>query len=41
MSFDFMAAVNFCSDFGAQENKVIVKILEPKALGYGVRRSPR
>ena len=41
MSFDFMAAVNFCSDFGAQENKVIVIVLEPKALEYGVRRPSR
>ena len=26
VSFDFMAAVTICSDFGAQENKVIVSL---------------
>ena len=27
MSFNFMAAVTICSDFGAQENKVSVSIV--------------
>ena len=29
MSFNFMAAVTVCSDFGAQENKVTVSIVFP------------
>ena len=29
MSFNFMAAVTICSDFGAQENKVSVSIVSP------------
>ena len=29
MSFNFMAAVTVCSDFGAQENNVTVSIVFP------------
>ena len=33
MSFNFMAAVTICSDFGAQENKVTVSIVSVDLLG--------
>ena len=29
MSFNFMAAVTICSDFGAQENKATVSTVSP------------